>query len=168
MIAATVDEQTAPPRRKLRSDSKKTPRILAAICELVKQGLSVRRAAEHLKVHHSTVAAWRSRDLQFDADVAAAEAQFIQSRLEIITDAAKKGSWQAAAWLLERRLPAEFSQPQVQLNMPAQAEFKELSVVLEELRQSPEARRLLPPEIWESLPGQSPIIDVQAESLSGG
>jgi transposase len=117
--------------------------MLAAICELVKQGLSLRRAAEHLKVHHSTVAAWRSQDPQFDTDVAAAEAQFMQGQLEIIKAAAKKGSWQASAWILERRLPAEFSQPQVQLSVPVNAEYKELSVVVEELRQSPEAMRLL-------------------------
>jgi hypothetical protein len=153
MTATAVDEQPAPPRKKSRSDSKRTPRMLAAICELVKQGLSLRRAAEHLKVHHSTVAAWRSQDPQFDADVAAAEAQFIQGQLEIIKAAAKKGSWQASAWILERRLPAEFSQPQVQLSMPVKIEHKELSVVLEELKQSPEARRLLPPEIW-GLAGQ--------------
>jgi hypothetical protein len=151
MIATAVDEQTALPRKKLRSDSKRSPEMLAAICELVKQGLSVRRAAEHLKVHHSTVAAWRSQDPQFDADVAAAEAQFIQSQLENIKDAAKKGSWQASAWMLERRLPAEFSQPQVQLNMPVEIEHKELSVVLADLEKSPEARRLLSPELFNSL-----------------
>jgi hypothetical protein len=154
MTATTVEEQPAPPRKKSRSDLKRTPQMLAGICELVKQGLSLRRAAEHLKVHHSTVAAWRSQDPQFDVDVAAAEAQFIQGQLEIIQAAAKKGSWQASAWILERRLPAEFSQPQVQLSMPVNdVEYKELSVVLEELKQCPEARRLLPPEIW-GLAGQ--------------
>jgi len=148
MGTTAVDEQPAPPRKKSRSDSKRTPQMLAAICELVKQGLSLRRAAEHLKVHHSTVAAWRSQDPQFDVDVAAAEAQFIQGQLEIIKAAAKKGSWQASAWILERRLPAEFSQPQVQLNMPVKIEHKELSVQLEELKLCPEARRILPPKIW--------------------
>jgi hypothetical protein len=87
-------------------------------------------------VHHSTVAAWRSQDPEFDTDVAAAEAQFIHGQLEIIKDAAKKGSWQASAWILERRLPAEFSQPQVQLSMPVNVEYKDLSVRLEELKQS--------------------------------
>ena len=143
MTGMAVDGQLASLRKKSRSDSKRTPQMLGGICELVKQGLSVRRAAEHLKVHHSTVAAWRSQDPQFDTDVAAAEAQFIQGQLEIIKDAAKKGSWQASAWILERRLPAEFSQPQVQLSMPVNVEYKELSVVVEELRQSPEAMRLL-------------------------
>ena len=147
--------------KKSRSQSKRTPLFLAAICELVKQGLSVRRAAEHLKVHHSTVAAWRSQDPQFDADVAAAEAQFIQGQLEIIKDAAKKGSWQASAWILERRLPAEFSQPQVQLSMPVNVEYKELSVVIEELRQSPEAMRLFP-GLFDSL------ISLRKSTVSAG
>jgi transposase len=173
MTTTIVDEQTAPPQKKSRSDSKRTSQILAAICDLVKQGLSVRRAAEHLKVHHSTVGAWRSQDPQFGADLAAAEAQFIQSQLEIIKAAAKKGSWQAAAWMLERRLPAEFSQPQVQLNMPVEVEHKELSVVLAELEKSPEAHRLMP-WIFESLPSAntatspSPVMDVEAESSSAG
>jgi hypothetical protein len=51
--------------------------------------------------------------------------------------------------MLERRLPAEFSQPQVQLSMPVNVEYKELSVVLEELKQCPEARCLLPPEMFD-------------------
>jgi hypothetical protein len=151
MTATAVDEQPAPPRKKSRSDSKRTPVLLAGICELVKQGLSIRRAAERLKVHHSTVAAWRSQDPEVDTDVAAAEAQFIHGQLEVIKDAAKKGSWQASAWILERRLPAEFSQPQVQLSMPVNVEHKDLSVRLEELKQSPEARRLLSPELFQAL-----------------
>jgi len=90
-------------------------------------------------------------DPQFDADVAAAEAQFIQGQLEVIKDAAKKGSWQASAWMLERRLPAEFSQPRVQLSVPMNVEYKELSVLVDELRQSPEAMRLLPKELFDTL-----------------
>jgi hypothetical protein len=52
-------------------------------------------------------------------------------------------------------LPAEFSQPQVQLSMPVNVEYKDLSVRLEELKQSPEARRLLSPELFAALSGDS-------------
>jgi hypothetical protein len=49
---------------------------------------------------------------------------------------------EASAWLLERKWPTHFSQPQVQLSMPVNVEYKELSVLLEELKQCPEARAL--------------------------
>lgn len=56
-----------------------------------------------------------------------------------------KGSWQAAAWLLERRLPAEFSQPQVQLSnhFAIKADFNIVDNALALLQASPEAARAL-------------------------
>jgi hypothetical protein len=58
---------------------------------------------------------------------------------------------QPSAWILEQRLPAEFSQPQVQLSMPVNVEYKELSVLIDELMQSPEAMRLLKGGLFGSL-----------------
>ena len=131
--------------------------MLKAICELVRNGLSVNHAAEKLHVHHTTVGRWRKELPEFDEAILAAEAEFIESRLADISTAAKK-SWQAAAWLLERKWPAFFSQPQVQLNMPGvTGGFDDLGEMLAKLRDSEE---------WQRISGQNtvkgPIIDVPA------
>jgi hypothetical protein len=68
-------------------------------------------------VHHTTVGRWRKELPEFDTAILAAEAAFIDSQIANIRAAAKT-SWQASAWLLERKWPAHFSQPQVQLSMP--------------------------------------------------
>lgn len=123
---------------------KDAPQIRIEICKLVKLGLSVSRAAGKLKVHHKTVAAWRSADPGFDAQIAAAEAVFIQRQVEVIKAAARNGSWQAAAWLLERKHALEFSQPQIQLlHKTVKIEFEDLGKIMEAMRQSPEAMRTL-------------------------
>jgi hypothetical protein len=45
----------------------------------------------------------------------------------------------------------------IERSMEVTGNYKELSQVLEELKQSPEARRLLPPEIWGMASGQSNV-----------
>ena len=37
------------------------------------------------------------------------EMSFIEENIKVIRNASKKGSWQASAWLLERRLPSMFA-----------------------------------------------------------
>lgn len=141
MTTVAVQQQSGPNRS--RSERKRTSKTLAAICELVKNGLSVSHAAQKLLVHHTTVGRWRE-DPEFDAAILAAEAEFIEGQLATIRTAAKT-SWQASAWLLERKFPAFFSQPQVQFNMPApKNESEDLDKILERLRRSPEARRIAP------------------------
>jgi hypothetical protein len=90
------------PQKKGRNQSKRTPLLLAAICELVQKGLSIRHAAEKLHVHHSTVGQWRKDLPEFDAAIAAAEAAFIEDQISNIRAAATR-NWQASAWLLERK-----------------------------------------------------------------
>jgi hypothetical protein len=50
--------------------------------------------------------------------------------------------------------------------MQVSGSYKELSQVLEELKQSPEARRLLPPEIWGMASGQSAGPGHEGETIS--
>jgi hypothetical protein len=139
-----------------RSASKNTPQLRAAICKLVALGLSPNRAAGKVKVHHSTIAEWRRNDLEFDSDVQNAEAAFIQKQIANVQAAANKGNWQASAWLLERKFPSEFSQPQVQLHYGVvKVEFDDFGKMIEKFRASPEAMRLL---------GKSSVIEVESES----
>src|SRR5260370_8077646 len=101
-----------------RSERKRTPRMLKAICELVRKGLSVRHASELLHIHYSTIGRWRNELPDFDAAILAAEAEFIEAQVANIRMAAKT-SWQASAWLLERKFPKFFSQPKIQFKMTA-------------------------------------------------
>ena len=90
-----VENQPPSSQNKSRSESKRTPQMLAAICKLVKTGLSVSHAAEKLHVHHTTVGRWRKELPEFDAAILAAEAEFIESQIANIRRAAKT-SWQAS------------------------------------------------------------------------
>jgi hypothetical protein len=138
--------------------------MLSAICGLVKKGLSVSHAAEKLHVHHSTVGRWRRELPDFDTAILASEAEFIDSQIANIREAAKK-NWQASAWLLERKWPQFFSQPQVQLNMSGpKVEFEDLAAMQERLSHSPAFIELMESsqkpvegkEIPPALPVQSP------------
>jgi hypothetical protein len=102
--------------------------------QLETSGLSVRHAAEKLHVHHATVGRWRSELPEFDAAILAAEAEFIETKVANIRTAAKT-SWQASAWLLERKFPEFYSQPQVQFNIPrAKNQFDDLQALMERVR----------------------------------
>lgn len=71
----------------------------------------------------------------FDAAILAAEAAFIDSQIANIREAAKK-NWQASAWLLERKFPEHFSQPQVQLSLPsAKPQFDDFPAMVERYRE---------------------------------
>jgi hypothetical protein len=135
-----------------KSVSKKTPQMLAAICTLIEAGLSVKRAAGKLKVHYTTIATWRRELPEFELAIQEAEAAFIQRQVANVQAAADKGSWQASAWLLERKFPSEFSQPQVQLHHGAinvKHDFEDFGEMLRRMRESPAALRLLADEIPE-------------------
>jgi hypothetical protein len=159
MMAVTTDQK--PPRNRSRSQSKRTEKMLSAICELVKNGLSMSHAAEKLHVHHTTVGRWRRELPKFDAAISAAEAAFIEAQIANIRTAAKT-SWQAAAWLLERKFPAFFSQPQVQFNMPgAKSQLVDFQEMLERLNHSPAYQQIMAEECSQKIvKGQT--IDVPA------
>jgi hypothetical protein len=88
-----------------------------ALCEAVRLGQRAGQAARALGLSRSTVRAWcrqgrRARRGKFRAFLTAlekAEAECAARRLERIRAAADKGTWQAAAWMLERRWPEAWS-----------------------------------------------------------
>lgn len=49
-----------------------------------------------------------SKFVDFMDKVKKAQSDFIKNNMAVITKSALKGSWQASAWLLERRCPDEF------------------------------------------------------------
>lgn len=92
-------------RPPIELDEARRARMLAAL----EAGATLRIAAAAAGVSESTLRRWRDR--AGDDEMKAAEARGALLALQAIRDAAMgphPGTWQAAAWLLERRYPAEY------------------------------------------------------------
>ena len=89
------------------------------ICEGVRLGLTPERAAVLAGIHRDTFYDWKAkgekaktgRFFDFSDAVKKAQIRFEEDNLEIIRKAARGRTWQAAAWLLERRMPERYSRP---------------------------------------------------------
>ena len=95
--------------------SKLTPETTQRIVEAVELGATWERAADAAGVGASTLGLWRRRgeagDAPYSAFLAAlkrAEGAGVERALMVIRKAAAAGAWQASAWLLERRYPADY------------------------------------------------------------
>ena len=95
--------------------SKLTPGTTARILEAVELGATWERAADAAGVGASTLRDWRQRGeagevpfVAFLAAVKKAEGAGVERALRSIRKAAEGGAWQASAWLLERRYPADY------------------------------------------------------------
>lgn len=105
--------------------SKLTPERSEAITSALRLGLSYTLACQAAGITYNTFRNWLDQGEQLlntsdDPDpsdyidfylaVKLAEAECARSRLAIINAAADNGTWTAAAWVLERRFPKDFSQ----------------------------------------------------------
>lgn len=95
--------------------SKLTSEVEARIVEAVELGATWERAADAAGIGASTLREWRQRgeagEEPFSAFLAAlkrAEGDGVARALRTIRQASESGTWQAAAWLLERRYPADY------------------------------------------------------------
>jgi hypothetical protein len=84
------------------------PDRVAAILDALRLGATVEHAAAAAGVHRDTVHGWRRRYSAFNDAINVAEGAGVVASLRVINDAAAAGTWQAAAWLLERRHPATY------------------------------------------------------------
>ncbi len=102
--------------------SKLTPEVRDRICQLLKAGNTFRTACEVAGIGASTGLEWRARgedrhcaregDEAFAAFADAtrkAEEEATARNVALIQKAAAEGTWQAAAWWLERKFPAEWA-----------------------------------------------------------
>ena len=85
------------------------------LADAIRLGATWERAADVAGISVATLRDWRRRgeagDRQFAALLAAlkaAEGDGVSRALQVIRQAAEGGQWQAAAWLLERRYPADY------------------------------------------------------------
>jgi len=96
--------------------SKLTPELQAEICKYISEGNTYDRACRLAGISDSIFYKWKARGekegagiyLQFLQAQKRSLEQFKQTNIDIIQAAAKEGTWQAAAWLLERKHPEEF------------------------------------------------------------
>lgn len=87
--------------------TKLTPAVRGVILEALRDGMPRELTAHLVGVARSTLGEWL-RSPRFADAVAQAEAEMVHDALEAIRRAAESGTWQAAAWLLERRYPQRF------------------------------------------------------------
>jgi transposase len=100
--------------------SKLTPDAIAQLEQLVRAGTTIDVAAAAVGVNRATIYRWlaagekarkgtHTRELRDRVERARAESESVL--VARIGQAAAKGSWQAAAWLLERRWPERWMKP---------------------------------------------------------
>ena len=108
---------TNKPRRPVGRSTKYTPETVAEIVKAIREGCSQDDAALLAGVSRTTFYAWVSEKPEFSDAVEKAHADFKRANVAAIRAAGMKakdgkldGSWQANAWLLERKYPEEFAQ----------------------------------------------------------
>lgn len=96
--------------------TKCTPEITEKVAEAIRDGLYAESAATLAGIGERTYYSWMKRGdagdepyVQFRLAVKKAEAEAEAASLAVIRGAAQDGTWQAAAWYLERKFPARWS-----------------------------------------------------------
>jgi len=89
--------------------TKRNPAVVAAILEALAAGQARGTAAALAGIGATTLARWVADDPDLACRVEQAEAQAVRDALGVIHRAAESGTWQAAAWWLERRYPEVWS-----------------------------------------------------------
>ncbi len=109
--------ETAKPKSKTGRPSKFVPEAAAVVRAHVRRGSPRHIAANAAGLGRSTLMRWMARGKKelrgkfrdfWDA-LKKAEAEMVIELVQRINAAAERGTWQAAAWTLERRYPEEFS-----------------------------------------------------------
>ena len=109
--------------------SKLTPAVEAAIAQAVGAGTPLKYAAGYAGIGERTLHTWLERGLSDETDdapyrrfrqsVHRAQARSVTALVATIADAARGGDWRAAAWLVTRRAPEEFVNPEKRHDMVA-------------------------------------------------
>jgi len=95
--------------------TKLTPELTRQITSYIQKGNTPTISATLAGISHSTYFDWMRKGsngepgfLEFSESIKRATAQSVVLRILEITTAEKKGSWRAAAWMLERLAPESF------------------------------------------------------------
>jgi hypothetical protein len=93
----------------------RTPEMADRICDAIGKGMPFNQACLVARIAQSVAMDWKATDQAFAERIQRAQAEFVQTHLARIEKAAAGGSWQASAWLLERRDPAEFGRNRLEV-----------------------------------------------------
>lgn len=96
--------------------TKYTPETVKLITDAIRLGATFRIACDYAGISEDTFALWRKRYPDFADAVKGAEGKGAIGWLAKIEAAANEGTWQAAAWKLERRYPHEYGKTVVDQN----------------------------------------------------
>ena len=91
------------------------PDTAKMIADAIAAGVPKRHAAIRAGITEDTLAAWCKRYSDFSAAIKKAEADAVARNVALIQQAASSGTWQAAAWWLERRHPDDFARTEKQV-----------------------------------------------------
>src|SRR5687768_14410785 len=88
--------------------SKYTPDVVKRLTDAIKLGATYELACNYAGIHIDTFCHWRNTRPEFSEAVKEAEGAGAVGWLARIEQAAQAGTWQAAAWKLERRYPEQY------------------------------------------------------------
>lgn len=102
--------------QKFGRTTKLTPDVQKEIGQNIILGMPIKFAAEAAGIGETTFYRWmqsgekakRGKFREFWEYIKECQAKAVQLHLKLITKAAGEGTWQASAWILERRFPEEF------------------------------------------------------------
>jgi transposase len=106
--------------------TKYTPDVVQRITEAIRLGATYELACQYAGINYMTFNRWMDSKSEFCEAVKAAEGKGAIQWLAVIEKAAKEGTWQAAAWKLERRYNKDYgNRTTVDFNL--KREVKELA-----------------------------------------
>lgn len=89
--------------------SKLTDELTDQLADIFRGGqTSIESACALVGIRRSTYHDWMNKNPDFSDKIEKARAEAVQGYLEVIKQAAHNGTWQAAAWWLERVLPNQY------------------------------------------------------------
>lgn len=108
--------------------SKMTDARVASLLNALRVGNTRRAACAHADISPDTFYRWKATDRTFSDAVEKAEGEAEGRYLMHVAQAAQSGTWQAAAWWLERRRNEQFGQRQrVDLSVEVHAEVERIA-----------------------------------------
>jgi hypothetical protein len=126
-------------RKILEGKNKATPKTIKIILDAIRSGASQRDASALAGISEDTLSLWKRQDSDFSEQMRQKEIGFKTDQVKIIQKAAQR-SWQAAAWLLERKYPNEYTnRVRIEQSEPIKTGYEhltneEIKTKLQELR----------------------------------